>query len=298
MDFNNYITFVPAGPWNRLSHSLRTSKPSILSATRHVSHLSIKCNLTPSKNPPQVDAPAASFSSKQTLKSSRRSFIQKVSAAVIALPLVQVPNVPVEAGKEAPQKNGHRVFVDISIVGKPKGRITIDLFPNEAPGSVDTFENLISGTLRNRKGRIAGYRYSQATQVIPHSRVYLGRLNQIDSLNQASGTPQRQQVVVEAPLNNDKNDLLHDRPGLVSVEKGGGFEFVITAKPDPALDETNIVIGEVVDGMDLVNTLVNVPINRKTIRDGYRSVGKAIGDPRAKVQVELSYQSTPNHTPN
>lgn len=178
-----------------------------------------------------------------------------------------------------------KVYFDISVAGQPKGRITIALARDAAPASADTFAALANGTLRDRSGRTAGYNRSVGSRVVAGKRVYLGRVNQIDALNQSPGTPQRQQRSVAYPSNEDRNELVHDRPGVVSVSKGGSFEFSISATPDPDVDEESTVIGYVVEGMDVVDQLVKIPTNRKTIRDGYRNIGKAIGDPRANVQV-------------
>lgn len=213
------------------------------------------------------------------LPSSRRQFLQHAGSIAIALPIV-TSNAAVES-----QMKMDQVFFDITVNGREKGRITIALYSDQAPATARTFVQLAKGTLRNRTGRTAGYRYSQASRVIRNNRVYLGRLNQIDAVNQTPGTPQRQQKIVEFPHNNDQNDLSHNQRGLVTVQKGGSFEFAILAKPDVDLDASNTVIGYVVDGMDVVDFLVNIPTNRKTIRDGYRNIGKFIGDPRAKVQV-------------
>lgn len=187
----------------------------------------------------------------------------------------------------ASQSTSHRVYFDISIAGRPRGRIVMQLHPRLAPASTRTFEALCTGTLRNRSGRTASYRYAQASRVIKGRRVELGRLNQIDALNQQPGTPQRLTPVIEVPLSSDTNDVPHDRPGLVSVARGGSATFSILAEEDRSLDETNLVIGEVIDGMNIVKDMVNVPTNRKTIRDGYRNIGKLIGDSRANVAVSL-----------
>lgn len=70
------------------------------------------------------------------------------------------------------------------------------------------------------------------------------------------------------------------------MKKGGGaFEFQLALGEDRAADAHWVVIGEVVEGMQLVDDLGKVPVNRKTLRDGYRNVGKVIGDSRANLDV-------------
>lgn len=179
-----------------------------------------------------------------------------------------------------------RAFLNISVAGTPRGTLTLALYGDKSPEAVRIFKQLVSGTLRFKSSKTVTYRYSQATKVVRDHYVQLGRVNQIDALNQSPGTPQRQQISVPAPLHNDSNELTHDAAGVLSVKRGGGqFEFCIALAEDHLLDESNLVIGRVVDGMPLLQLLANVPTNRKTIRDGYRNVGKLIGDSRANVDV-------------
>lgn len=217
---------------------------------------------------------------------TRRRMLQQLiaTAAVISLP-ASLPSQHFARAADIPLSSSHRVYFDISVAGRPVDRVTIELFSQAAPKTAKAFESLASGTLRDRTGRTAGYRYAQASRVLKGKCVYLGRLNQIDAVNQSPGTPQRLQRLVQFPVNSDSNDIKHDHAGLVSMPKGGNFEFAILAQPMPELDETNIVIGRVVDGMKAVEKLTNVPTNKKTIRDGYRKIGQAIGDARANVQV-------------
>jgi cyclophilin family peptidyl-prolyl cis-trans isomerase len=61
------------------------------------------------------------------------------------------------------------------------------------------------------------------------------------------------------------NNLRHDRPGIVSVRRGSdsGFTFTIYpgGKADTSnLDENQIVIGQVLEGLDVVEALNNIPV--------------------------------------
>merc|ERR1712242_445399 len=61
-------------------------------------------------------------------------------------------------------------------------------------------------------------------------------------------------------LTKETNSLRHDVPGRVSMKKGGGtFDFTIAPVADAKwLDKTNVVIGQVLEGMDLVDAINDV----------------------------------------
>jgi len=62
--------------------------------------------------------------------------------------------------------------------------------------------------------------------------------------------------------------LSHDKPGMVSMAnrgepKTGGSQFFITVSEQPRLDGTHPVFGEVVDGMDVVMNISQVPTGNR-----------------------------------
>lgn len=134
-----------------------------------------------------------------------------------------------------------------------------------------------------------GYRASTGWRVVKGERVDLGRISQTDEGAQLPGVAQRIDGGVSAPKNFEVNGLRHDGRGVVSVGKGGGgFEWTICTGREGcsgAMDEENLVIGKVVGGLDALDFLDKVPTNRKSSK-AFRSVGRMIGDARAKVQLE------------
>jgi len=118
-----------------------------------------------------------------------------------------------------------------------------------------------------------GYRYSQAWRIVRDRRIDLGRMNR---------------VYRQAPQNEDANRLAHDAPGLVSVRRGGGeFEFTVAPGPNAELDATNIVIGRVLDGMDMVERLNGAAVSQGQFLEGaFKFTGGLIGDARAGLATQ------------
>lgn len=228
------------------------------------------------------------YETKQHYSSStRRQFLRVFTLISLSTTTTILNSTPINSETFISPKVTDHVYFEISVAGKQYGRIIVDLYGDEAPKSVDTFKNLVNGTLRSRSGKSTGYRYSQASKIVANKRIELGRIKQIDTINQQPGTPQRQLIPVPIPENRDNNLLSHNQPGLISVKRGGSFEFNVLLDADSTLDEQSIVIGKIVDGMDVIERLSKIPTNKKTNRDGFRNVGKAIGDARAKIDVSI-----------
>jgi hypothetical protein len=97
----------------------------------------------------------------------------------------------------------------------------------------------------------------------------------------------------DAFKNSDANELRHDRPGRVSMQKGGGdFRLTIAPAENRALDETNIVIGQVLrlgtaeesPSTSLLREINEVPVRQpKAETSIYLALGKAAGERRILV---------------
>lgn len=159
------------------------------------------------------------------------------------------------------------------------------LFGEDAPEGADVFARLADSSLRDRRGRLASYRYATVSRILP-ARIELGRSAAVSTLvDQQPGRPQRLPQRVQLPSVADDNRIAHDRRGLVSVKRGGSFEFSILLTPDRSLDDEFMVIGVVEEGFDVIDALARVSTNKPTVPDGYRAVGRLIGDSRAKLDV-------------
>ena len=102
------------------------------------------------------------------------------------------------------------------------------------------------------------YDYSSVWRVIPNQRIDIGAVT-------------GKFVARENPNFEDtkSSTLLHDAPGLVSVRRGNesGFGFTIYPGGGDAtiLNEDNIVVGKVMEGMDVIQKLNGIPVVKNAL---------------------------------
>jgi len=176
----------------------------------------------------------------------------------------------------------------------PVGRLVLGLYGNTAPGTVGNFLRLIrSGALRQTTfSKVLPGEYIQAGQQASF------RLGGVDA--------DSSDLQPNPDLSSSRAfKLQHLRPGTLSlsltendedplVQAGAGYrnvQFLITTGPGPVprLDGQNIVFGRVLEGLDVVNTISQVPTFKPS--DNARQLNvfaQSIGDDRA-VRVRRKY---------
>jgi cyclophilin family peptidyl-prolyl cis-trans isomerase len=142
-----------------------------------------------------------------------------------------------------------------------KGDIVIRLFPDRAPFAVNSFVFLA------REGWFDGVTFHR---VIPGFVAQAG---------DPSGTGQGGPGYF---FKNENSDLKFDRPGMVGMANSGadtnGSQFFITYAPQPQLDGAYTVFGQVIQGMEVVESL--------TARNPQQQLGLPPGDEILNVEIE------------
>jgi peptidyl-prolyl cis-trans isomerase A (cyclophilin A) len=142
------------------------------------------------------------------------------------------------------------------------GAFTIKLFDKEAPQTVANFVGLAEGT-REWKDPVTGEKKKGPfyNGVVFHRIIGGFMIQGGDPLGQGTGGPGYQFPDEFHP------SLRHDRIGILSMANAGpntnGSQFFITLGPTPHLDRKHSVFGVVVEGLDVVKGIGNVPTGRQ-----------------------------------
>lgn len=223
------------------------------------------------------EAQAELWASINNAKKSRRDALQRIGALGSALFLPEPTTAAENAASTAEVTD--RIFVNVKGISEETKRIEIGLYGKEAKNSVAKLKALVSkqgrpAPCRPRAERslqkeqleankvynscIEGeeegvsLRYSQIWRIVRDEKIELGAVT-------------GKFVAREFPDWEDSPNSLKHAPGVVSVRRGndGGFGFAIYtgdgSAPTP-MDEENIIVGRVLEGMDVVKALNEVPV--------------------------------------
>ncbi|XP_073125699.1 peptidyl-prolyl cis-trans isomerase CYP26-2, chloroplastic [Henckelia pumila] len=224
--------------------------------------------------------------------------------------MVITPDKPIVPCVDRNPETGKKAFLDVSIDGEPVGRIVIGLYGEDVPSGSSRFSDLVSGA-----GGVS-YRRKEFVKIMPNYvqngglRYYGGdaeiarktgrKLSILDRLVDelekqdvscvgTKNVAKSVSIIVRDPLKPPPKLKLVAREGKLEIgqEEVGtdpnGTEFVITTEDSPELDASALVVGRVIEGMDVVERIGRVETVKENTTSPYFRVAKLIGDKRAVV---------------
>ena len=162
-----------------------------------------------------------------------------------------------------------KVFFDLAINNKKAGRLVFSLFSDVTPRTAENFRALCTGEKgKGASGKPLHYKGSSLHRIIPEFMAQGGDFTH--------GTGVGGESIYGAKFEDENFKLRHTKEGLLSMANAGrntnGSQFFITFAPCPWLDGKHVVFGEVVKGLELLQTL--------------ESLGSPSGSPTKRVVIE------------
>eukprot|EP00933_Yihiella_yeosuensis_P015058 TRINITY_DN13257_c0_g1_i1.p1 TRINITY_DN13257_c0_g1~~TRINITY_DN13257_c0_g1_i1.p1 ORF type:complete len:477 (-),score=117.59 TRINITY_DN13257_c0_g1_i1:129-1559(-) len=153
-----------------------------------------------------------------------------------------------------------RVYFDISIGNRTGGRVVIELFADVTPRTAENFRGLCTGeygTGRTTKKRLC-YEGCQIFRSVKGFMIQSGDFQ----FNNGDGG----ESIYGGTFNDEDFSRRHTQAGILSMANKGrnsnGSQFFITLKRAQQLDNKHIAFGQVVEGMDVIRAVSQVPVDR------------------------------------
>lgn len=151
---------------------------------------------------------------------------------------------------------GDGIFADIQT---SKGDMIVELYYQQTPITVANFISLAEGTSTHVVDSLKGKRYYDG--IIFHRVIKDFMIQGGDPTGQGNGNPGYKFA------DEFVDSLRHDKKGTLSMANAGpgtnGSQFFITHKETPFLDGRHTVFGQVVVGLEIVDTIANVETGLK-----------------------------------
>lgn len=214
----------------------------------------------------------------------RRAFFHNISILFTALATLPAPTLATETSTGKAEITD-KIFLEIKGLSEdataPAESIVIGLFGKDAPQPVSILKQLVSkpgyfSPCKPREERLLQREQLEANKVynncietqdkygVTYDNSAVWRIDKDRRIDVGAVTGKFLSRV--SPNFQGSNSLKHDSSGVVSVRRGddGGFGFTIfpstDAKAAQELDEDNIVVGRVLEGMDIIRKLNDFPV--------------------------------------
>ncbi|CCL99368.1 uncharacterized protein FIBRA_01386 [Fibroporia radiculosa] len=147
-------------------------------------------------------------------------------------------------------------YFDITIGGKPAGRIVMQLYADVTPKTAENFRALCTGEKGvGRSGKPLWYKGSTFHRVIK------GFMIQGGDFTAGNGTGG--ESIYGEKFEDENFEVKHSKRFLLSMANAGkntnGSQFFITCNSTPHLDDKHVVFGEVIRGKSSVRAIENSP---------------------------------------
>lgn len=171
------------------------------------------------------------------------SLISSVFAIFASLTLASKTATP-HSGNPDDEVITSKVFFDITIDGKPVGRLLFGLFGKTVPRTVENFRALATGEKINAVGKRIGYKGSGFHRIIKDFMIQGGDFTRGDGRGGES--------IYGAKFEDENFKIRHTRRGLLSMANAGpntnGSQFFVTSVPTPWLNNRHVVFGTLLSG--------------------------------------------------